>query len=505
MKTLTTPVSDEIAALTSGWAEVYDLYLAASIVTPFGTTNVLRVCNWSGDLAFFTPQREPEPTGTQGDAATYTYWPVTREPAKASGQSKDDRLQVTFSNVTGEWATMLSAVDWRRTRMVIRKVPTSSATALSADDCVTLFSGLVNSAAVTLATVTLVASSNLGTFTVQLPRDTFHSACRFRWADDGCGAMRYHADNYKSKTVGSGSTTTEVKSAGLTEDTGTAASYGTDLVHALSTGAIVASTQQTSHEGHQVRSGSSNYWALSTSKSNWGALVQGYWEIPSGEEGQANAALNPHLTFDFGSAVTPKLWVLTSVADLGRETIPRVVQFHSSPDNSTWTHELDYELAANEDGGQTVGEVLLPQAASARYWRLCIRSRWAVGHWIPAFKTVEAYADGRHWWRAGRITFGAATTTVALRGVTRVIRESYSGSVLLERPLPVAPASGDTFVIERGCQGSFNACAERRRTEFFGGFPNIGQEISIAASGAEVTAPAGGSSSGSGFVGRYIP
>jgi phage-related protein len=505
MKTLTSPVSTEAAALTSGWAEIYDVYLPASITTPFGTTDVLRVANYSGNLAFFTPQTEPEPTGTQGDAATYIAWPVTRDSARSSGQSKDDRLTVTFSNVTGEWADMLAAVDWRRARLVIRKVPTTSSSTLTADDCTTLFSGRVNSAAVSLQSVALACSSDLGTFTVQLPRDTFHSACRFKWADDGCGAMRFHVDHYKAKTCGSGSTTTTVNSSGLTEDDSTG-SYGTDLVNALASGDFTASSSQTGFEGYRVKSSEASSWQLSTSRSNWGDCVQGYWEIPSAEEGRKNPLLNPNLRIDFGSAVTPKVWRLTSVANLGRETMPRLWQFHSSPDATTYTHELDFEMPANEGAGQTVGEALIPHASSARYWKLCLRSRWAVGHWVPALETVEAYAAGRHYWRAGRITFGAATTTAALRNVSRVIKESWNGSVVLERALPVAPASGDTFVIERGCNRSFNACAERRRTEFFGGFPNIGQEISVAASGATVTAPGAGNNAGDGSTNdRYIP
>jgi len=36
--------------------------------------------------------------------------------------------------------------------------------------------------------------------------------------------------------------------------------------------------------------------------------------------------------------------------------------------------------------------------------------------------------------------------------------------------LPVAPASATTFVIEKGCARTFNACAARRNVENFGGF-----------------------------------
>lgn len=506
MKTLTTPVSTEAAALASGWVELYDVYLPASISTPLGTTDVLRLAAYDTTVRFFTPKTWPEPAGTRGDAAIYTPWPIAREGIRSSGSSKDDRLTVSFSNVSGEWAEMLAAVDWRRVKLVIRKVTTTSASTLTADDCATLFSGSVNSAAVTLPAVSVVCSSDLGSFTLQLPRHTFHSACRFAFGDDGCGALRYSTANYKTGTVGSSSTTTQVNSSDFSEDAGSSVSWGSELVGALANGAFTASSSQTGYEGYRVKVADASYWALSTSKAQWGDLVEGYWEIPSAQAGLRNSQLNPNLRIDFGSAKRPKVWRLTSVPSLGREAMPRLVQFYSSADAVTYTHELDFEMPADEIVGQTVGIALLPNASSARYWKLCIRSRWAVGHWIPAFQAVEAFENGVNYWRAGKITFGAATTTAALRGVTRTIRESYSGQVILERALPAAPVSGDTFVLERGCNRSFNDCSARGRVEFFGGFPNIGQEISVAASGATVTAAAGGNSDGDGVtVDRYVP
>ena len=40
-------------------------------------------------------------------------------------------------------------------------------------------------------------------------------------------------------------------------------------------------------------------------------------------------------------------------------------------------------------------------------------------------------------------------------------------------PLPVAPASGDTFTLKRGCARTFNACCARLNTENYGGFNDL--------------------------------
>ena len=88
------------------------------------------------------------------------------------------------------------------------------------------------------------------------------------------------------------------------------------------------------------------------------------------------------------------------------------------------------------------------------------------------FYKVRAYELSRNWWKDGRITFDAATTTVALRNITRKVLASYDGQVAVQE-LPVSPANGDTFVIERGCDRTFNACCARGNTENYGGFNDL--------------------------------
>lgn len=225
MKTLTSPVTTQAAAAQSGWAELYDFYLNSAISTPWGTISTLRLTSLPGGMAFFTPKLDPEPSGTQGAAATYNHWPIKRQIVRANSKFANDKLAIAASNVTAEFAQMLADVEWDDVPVVVRKVPTSI-TGATADDCAVLFIGQVDSAKVTLEQLQFVVSSDLGTFQRVLPAENMHATCRFRWADDQCTAIRYLTENYKTKTVGTGSTTTRIKSTGLTEDAATAGHLG---------------------------------------------------------------------------------------------------------------------------------------------------------------------------------------------------------------------------------------------------------------------------------------
>jgi len=88
---------------------------------------------------------------------------------------------------------------------------------------------------------------------------------------------------------------------------------------------------------------------------------------------------------------------------------------------------------------------------------------------------VRAYTLNRNWWAGGRVRFDDNTATAALRGVSRRVLGSFSGAVDVAA-LPAAPANGDTFVIERGCPRTFNACCERLNLENFGGFTTMPEQ-----------------------------
>lgn len=269
MITFTSPLSTQAAAAQSGWAELYDFYLPSAIVTPFGTVSTLRLTNLPGGTAFFTPKISPEPGGTQGQAQAYVFWPLTRQTINASSKFTNDKLVIVASNVTCDWATMLDEVDWDGVSVTVRKISTTI-TGATADDCTVIFSGTIDSVQVTLEKLQFTVSNDLGTFQTLAPRENMHASCRFRWADDQCTQLRYHPNNYKVKTCGSGSNTTNVKSADLTEDTGTKGSYGTDLVAGLSNSNITASSAATGIPSTAVS------WILDSDGSHTWFRISGY-------------------------------------------------------------------------------------------------------------------------------------------------------------------------------------------------------------------------------------
>ncbi|MBC8096542.1 MAG: phage BR0599 family protein, partial [Akkermansiaceae bacterium] len=547
-----------LAASQSGWCEVYDIYLSTAISTPWGTTNILRLTDLPSGAGFnfFTPTISPEAVGTQGDAAVYYFWPIKRQLVKSDGKTTNDKMQISASNVTAEFAGMIAAVIWYDTPIVIRKVPISIAGA-TADDCAVLWSGAVDSVRVTEKMIALECSSDFASLTTTAPRENMHTHCRFAWGDDQCTAIRFLAAHYKAKTVGSSSTTTVVKSADFTEDASAVGSFGTDLVNALADGSITTSSQRSGlsatsckfyistrpygsvptdrcnvknnlsdgdrvqfggttapsgltfgtwyyvrdrdrngfsiaataggtpivlttsglavtvtsefgWEGYQVKSSKSSHWAFATD-ADWGTEVNGFYQIPDAQAGLENAALKPYIQFDFGSAKQPRVWRVSTLASVAMEELVRLISIFSSTDNSTWRHETYFEIPPV---GGVLYDVLIPTAQSARYWRICIRSRWASSLYYKMLSKVYAYENSRHYWARGRITFASNTTTVALRGISRRVIESYSGEAHVAA-LPVAPASGDTFVIERGCGRTFNHCCERQNWENFGGFLDL--------------------------------
>ncbi len=550
MKTVSTPIANEAAATQNAWVEIYDIYLKAAITTPWGTTNILRLCTLGVDFAFFTPTSAPEATGTQGTAATYSQWPIKRQVVKSSADFTDQKMQITASNVTSQWAQMLADVDWYDVAVMIRQTSPNLVGATNTD-CVTLFSGVVDSIKIDNQTITLSCSNSLAQLTRVLPSENMHASCRFRWADDLCTQIRFKAANYKAKTVGSSSTKILVKSAGLTEDLGNSASYGTDLVDALADAAITTSSErpfldvtvksangflwivsgnyvlqidqkvkfvgsaptnfvvgtwyyvldmlaggwhvfvlattpggptvvapgsagyfnlvgEVGYEGFQVKTSKTNHWEFSTD-ADWGTVDNAYYVIPDAQAGLKNAALTPYIQFDFGSAKTPRLWRLSSVPGLQSDQRVRVIQFFSSSDAATWAFEGYFQMP---NAGGTLFDCFLPAASTKRYWRICVRSRWSESLYKVMFYKVQAYENGRHWWRDGRVTFDAATATVALRNFSAKVLGSYAGEVAVEE-LPATPASGDTLVIERGCARNFNACCERGNIENYGGFDDL--------------------------------
>ncbi len=244
MKFLSSPLATAAAATQTGFAEILDFYLKSSITTPYGSTSVIRITNKPGGYSFFTPQFDPEPPGTQGDAATYTEWPVKRGVAKASAKFMSDRMTLNVSNVTGEWSDMLDDVEWQDTPVVIRKVDLTN-TSPTANDCAVLFTGKVDAVRVDLKTLQFTCSNDFATFSTRRPAEDMHIGCRFRFGDDMCGRSRFHPDNLKPKTVAAGSTTTRLLA--------TLAGHSATAVTASSTTDKITATAHGLSDSHRVR------------------------------------------------------------------------------------------------------------------------------------------------------------------------------------------------------------------------------------------------------------
>jgi hypothetical protein len=277
--------------------------------------------------------------------------------------------------------------------------------------------------------VSFACSNGLGGLNMMAPRWNEHASCRFKFADDFCTIIKYRPENYAAKTVGSGSTTTLVKSAGLTEDSGTNGSYGTEQVNLLANGSITSTSNfGAGFEPYQVKSSNGGYWSIGSNGADWGTVLNGYWQIPDAQAGIANPALAPYIQFDFGSNKTLKLWRLRGVTGADRTRIPRLVHIYSSTNNATWIFETHFELAPK---GGVFYDVNIPKATNCRYWRICVRNRWGESWGVTILEEVQAYTGGRNWWSDGKITFDAGTATAALRGVTCRVLESYSGEVVV--------------------------------------------------------------------------
>lgn len=251
MRTISTPITNQTVAEQGAWAEVYDIYLKSAIVTPWGTISTLRLTDAPAGAQFFTPKISPEPVGNFGVAQAYQFWPLKRQTAQSDAKFTAGTMTITASNVTTEWAQMLADVDWYDVAVVIRKISLQLAGA-TADDCAVVWSGATDAVQANEQTISLQCSNDLANLQTTAPRENMHANCRFAWSDDQCTALRFLPANYKSKTVGAGSTKTNIICAGLTEDTGTSGTYGTDLIDALAGAAITASSNGTGYTGQNV-------------------------------------------------------------------------------------------------------------------------------------------------------------------------------------------------------------------------------------------------------------
>lgn len=80
---------------------------------------------------------------------------------------------------------------------------------------------------------------------------------------------------------------------------------------------------------------------------------------------------------------------------------------------------------------------------------------------------TTSWASTTGYFDLGVLTFTTDTTTAALRGVQRAVRAHVASNseMTLDRPLPVAPVSGDTFTVYPGCPKTLGACETKFGTD----------------------------------------
>jgi hypothetical protein len=485
MKSLTTPLLNHINSDQTQFAVIFDFYLKSAIVTPWGTTDRLRLTKYPGGLQFFNPQFAPEPVATRGTAASYTEWPVDRGRANVSLKNSDDAMVIRASNVTAEFAGMLNHEEWRDVPVIIRLTSpltvqeiAGGALPLTADDCSVIFSGQIDEATITRSVLEFSCSNDLGGFDLRLPRENMHRSCRFRYADDMCGAIKFAAANFRTGVVADvGSTTTRILCSTLTDDSWAVGVTPVDRVN-------VSATMSASHDNAnavKVKSTAAGEWNP-TFDVNWADTLEGYWAIKVAQAGTRSELLQPYLQFDFGAAFTMGWWSFESSSNTDREEFPRLVALFSSSNAATWVFERYFEYPAN--GG--VFEFPVHGSPSHRYRRMCFRTRWSDSSlWGIRVANIKGYAVNKNYWAHAMVEFSSSTSTVALRGRRTAVMGSWQGALDVAK-LPVAPAAGDTFKILRGCSRTLNACSEREHSANvgftainFGGFDSLPYETIV--------------------------
>jgi len=78
-----------------------------------------------------------------------------------------------------------------------------------------------------------------------------------------------------------------------------------------------------------------------------------------------------------------------------------------------------------------------------------------------------ARTEADDYWNYGYITFASDTTTVALRGVSRMVKDFVAAEDKIYPVIafPAVPVAGDTYKIERGCDLTLDSCQNKFSNE----------------------------------------
>lgn len=84
-----------------------------------------------------------------------------------------------------------------------------------------------------------------------------------------------------------------------------------------------------------------------------------------------------------------------------------------------------------------------------------------------AYIVDAARTEADDYWNFGYVVFASNTTTVLLRGVTRMIHDfiSSENKIVFKVGLPATPQAGDVYSIERGCDLTLDSCENKFNNE----------------------------------------
>lgn len=198
MKNVSANAQTEVDSQQNKPIELYDLYL---------DNETVHLTDYHDSVDFFDPD---------GVATTYLPVPLERGSIEQDVVAKAMKLTVRWGNVNRGFTAYEQANEMRGKKVTIRRVFRDAMA--SVNDAVTLMkNGLIDSYQISEAWMEAVIATSIGTLNLEAPKWHYQLLCNRKLGDAGCGVDLTHADNKKTKSCGSGSTTLIVNSSGLTE------------------------------------------------------------------------------------------------------------------------------------------------------------------------------------------------------------------------------------------------------------------------------------------------
>lgn len=179
--------------------EIYDVYL---------DSGTLHLTDHHDNFLFWTPEGAAN--------TTYLPLPIERGDIQQDTNAKASKVSVKLANINQGMASYAASNELRGKKVTIRRVFLDQV--ISEVDAVFIIKdALIDSYVITEAWLETQLISSLGTLNIEAPKWHYQLLCNRSLGDVGCAVSLTSSDNKKSKTAGSGSTTTTINSSGITE------------------------------------------------------------------------------------------------------------------------------------------------------------------------------------------------------------------------------------------------------------------------------------------------